>query len=360
MSTDDHRVDLFLSFHGGETLRGGFTTRDVARQANILLKEIGNDHGAEPNVFFDENGVHEHITTDIFTAILQLRGGGLGVCLLTPTYFRRAWCLSECRALLEVQRQDPSVRLRFLCIECTAGELLRDNDVSTLEPRLKGFSLLSNIDTSSCGAAALSMAEFVWEVWNGKDGMPTKAQLTILGMDSDISLHYLAHFFLEDAEQLSNFWDVSADGGVHRIFDQARRRRIIGPKDVESLLRFAKTEIIRNRGTKIGAINAHKRKWIGSRRFMWGDTAVQELSEIHEKAVADISSLDEMPTAAPQARMYVVKPGDTLWKIALELYGNPSLYQLIFQANKHIITDPDVIYPGMELTIPEVPRSTFE
>jgi nucleoid-associated protein YgaU len=55
---------------------------------------------------------------------------------------------------------------------------------------------------------------------------------------------------------------------------------------------------------------------------------------------------------AKQPAVYVVKPGDTLKKIAEEFYGDASKWMLIYKANKAIIKDPDVLYPGLELKIP--------
>lgn len=83
MITDDFRVDLFLSFHGNRLLHQKFITRDIVRHARLVLKKIANEHGAQPNIFFDEDGARVHLGSDISTAILQLRGGGLGICLLT-------------------------------------------------------------------------------------------------------------------------------------------------------------------------------------------------------------------------------------------------------------------------------------
>ncbi|QDY69729.1 LysM peptidoglycan-binding domain-containing protein [Qingshengfaniella alkalisoli] len=48
---------------------------------------------------------------------------------------------------------------------------------------------------------------------------------------------------------------------------------------------------------------------------------------------------------------YTVKSGDTLTKIAQHQYGNTN-YQPIFEANQHILTDPNVIFPGQMLRIP--------
>ncbi len=47
----------------------------------------------------------------------------------------------------------------------------------------------------------------------------------------------------------------------------------------------------------------------------------------------------------------VVK-GDTLSKIAEKYYGDPSLYPQIFEANKDILKDPNLIKIGQKLRIP--------
>lgn len=49
---------------------------------------------------------------------------------------------------------------------------------------------------------------------------------------------------------------------------------------------------------------------------------------------------------------YVVKPGDTLSKIARDVYGDPSLYTKIFEANGDTLKNPDLIRVGQKLRIP--------
>ena len=52
------------------------------------------------------------------------------------------------------------------------------------------------------------------------------------------------------------------------------------------------------------------------------------------------------------SRTYTVKSGDTLSKIAKEMYGEANKYDQIFQANQPMLKDPDKIYPGQVLRIP--------
>ena len=55
---------------------------------------------------------------------------------------------------------------------------------------------------------------------------------------------------------------------------------------------------------------------------------------------------------AATAKTYVVQKGDSLSKIARNEYGNANDWHKIFEANRDIIKDPDLIYPGQTLKIP--------
>ena len=59
------------------------------------------------------------------------------------------------------------------------------------------------------------------------------------------------------------------------------------------------------------------------------------------------------PPSSSAARTYTVQKGDTLWKIAKELYGKGSAWTRIHEANKDVIKNPDLIYPGQTFKIPE-------
>lgn len=74
------------------------------------------------------------------------------------------------------------------------------------------------------------------------------------------------------------------------------------------------------------------------------------------KGVAQVENNLIAPDADPEAPsgVYVVKEGDTLWKIAAANYGDGARYEEIFEANKPMLKDPDKIYPGQRLRIPGV------
>lgn len=49
---------------------------------------------------------------------------------------------------------------------------------------------------------------------------------------------------------------------------------------------------------------------------------------------------------------YIIQSGDSLSKIAKKYYQNAMEYPRIFEANKEVIKDPDLIYPGQKIRIP--------
>jgi len=69
----------------------------------------------------------------------------------------------------------------------------------------------------------------------------------------------------------------------------------------------------------------------------------------------DVDSTGSGPDAASgnPVRSYTVLSGDTLWKIAQEMYGDGSRYMRIFEANTGLLKNPDQIFPGQTLVIPD-------
>jgi len=71
--------------------------------------------------------------------------------------------------------------------------------------------------------------------------------------------------------------------------------------------------------------------------------------------IAGVERVDEqlaVKESAPPAQYHTVAKGDTLSAIAKKVYGDANKYQVIFEANKPMLKDPDKIYPGQSLRIP--------
>jgi len=58
-------------------------------------------------------------------------------------------------------------------------------------------------------------------------------------------------------------------------------------------------------------------------------------------------------TAPTGSQTYTVKAGDSLSKIARHFYGDGAKWKKIHGANADKIPNPDLIHPGLQLTIPD-------
>lgn len=60
----------------------------------------------------------------------------------------------------------------------------------------------------------------------------------------------------------------------------------------------------------------------------------------------------EAEVEEPVSATYTVVKGDSLWKIAKAAYGKGSMWKVIYEANKDLIKNPNLIYVGQVLEIP--------
>jgi len=81
----------------------------------------------------------------------------------------------------------------------------------------------------------------------------------------------------------------------------------------------------------------------------------QETREKVILAVGNVEGVAEVEEDLGEAEpvFHTVEKGDSLWKIAEKTLGNGARYTEIFEANKPMLSDPDKIYPGQVLRIPQ-------
>jgi len=95
-------------------------------------------------------------------------------------------------------------------------------------------------------------------------------------------------------------------------------------------------------------------KDVGGMTAVYGAVGSDEEKKRAESAIVEkvgkISNHIEVRGGA--ARSYTVKAGDSLSKIAKEMYGDASQWKKIHLANADKIKDPDKIQPGWTLNIP--------
>ena len=59
-------------------------------------------------------------------------------------------------------------------------------------------------------------------------------------------------------------------------------------------------------------------------------------------------------TDVPPGTLFVVQPGNSLWRIARRTYGRGIRFTVIYEANRNQIRDEDLIYPGQVFRLPSI------
>ena len=83
------------------------------------------------------------------------------------------------------------------------------------------------------------------------------------------------------------------------------------------------------------------------------DEAGTVLSRVETPFKREASETVAEALEASPVTQVTVQPGNTLWAIARENYGDGILYVRVFEANRALIRDPDLIYPGQVFTVPQ-------
>jgi len=85
--------------------------------------------------------------------------------------------------------------------------------------------------------------------------------------------------------------------------------------------------------------------------------ATKEKAVLLAGNIKGVKGVDDTYFTAPiqeEVDYYTVQAGDSLSKIAKQYYGNAMKYPEIFEANREVIKNPDLIYPGQKLRIPKL------
>ncbi len=84
----------------------------------------------------------------------------------------------------------------------------------------------------------------------------------------------------------------------------------------------------------------------GAFDYAWDSTQEASMSDM-----PDFSNVNSGSSSTAE-KIYEVKSGDSLSKIAKNEYGDASKWRQIFEANQDILKDPNKIFPGQKLKIP--------
>lgn len=111
-------------------------------------------------------------------------------------------------------------------------------------------------------------------------------------------------------------------------------------------------QALQGAGVNVSNLNV---KDIGGMTAVYGTVAnaddKKKAQQAIEAKLGKISNHIDVQAGA-SGRTYTVKAGDTLSKIAKDVYGDASQWKKIHAANADLISNPDMIQPGWTLNLP--------
>ncbi|MFQ6113741.1 MAG: LysM peptidoglycan-binding domain-containing protein [bacterium] len=123
----------------------------------------------------------------------------------------------------------------------------------------------------------------------------------------------------------------------------------------------ALVKILPKRMTDFQYYTVQKGDWLSkiAKKFYGDVMKYSEIFEANQKIIKNPNLIYpgqrlRIPHASRAGEYYVVEAGDWLSKIAKKLYGDAMKYTEIFEANRKIIKDPNFIFSGQRLQIPPV------
>lgn len=137
-------------------------------------------------------------------------------------------------------------------------------------------------------------------------------------------------------------------------------KKVFGKKEKEVQLteEQAKIEALKNAVTQLGIPVDNLKIDLAQQVIVEGATGTNADREKVILALGNVEGVGavadniEVLNPEPDSTFHEVKSGDSLSKIAKEVYGDAMKYPVIFEANKPMLKDPNEIYPGQILRIP--------
>ena len=83
-----------------------------------------------------------------------------------------------------------------------------------------------------------------------------------------------------------------------------------------------------------------------------------DFSDVRSGSSSAPAGMSPPRTGSQAPETYTVKSGDSLSKIAQQLYGDGRKWRAIFESNRDLISNPDLIHPGQVLKIPSIGADT--
>lgn len=259
------RYDLFISCHNNEELLPGVTSQTVAREMCRQALEMSNGIAS---IFFDDHEAHGFSGEQTrLEAIMQTRGGGTVLFMVTKDFLTTPWCANELRAILHIGTRGTSTgngeefKLCFICFDSSASEVW--GQACDLIPGLQKYNMhpINRTEPEDMGNA---MANVVHEAWKSD-------RQTVFGQHAVASFIQVGMLFQDDVTIARLLLGASGDD-ILTVMNNALTNGgpNFGMYNLELLIQVAGHSSNRMAAEeKRNAVKAYTVKWVDSQRWSW-------------------------------------------------------------------------------------------
>lgn len=266
------RFDLLLVFHDDAA------TVALARAVRAAVERSAAERRMFPSIFsMDEDLVA--CRDVLIDAVLQTRGGGVVVFILSRDFFRNKLCLAAIFSALKLQGSaNPAEQftLLFMCPEAAVESIQRDPFVRDVVPQLQACVIVP-IPSGTVETSANHIADVVSSTWNNDStgGLPTA-----LGCDLyDSFKNLLSIFTLDDLPFLCAEFNIVLQNvqDIASVYSAVVKDSRFNLRDIKPL----RKAVIRCSGPsslpKLRMLDAFALKWAKCESYSWGADARDSL-----------------------------------------------------------------------------------
>lgn len=254
------------STHG---LQGSVNAGALADDVFEGVCKRAHDAGRNASVFYAPRSIGES-NSEVPDAILQTRGGGMALFLLTDAFLDSEQCGIELRCFLRLrmkEQYDEKAMLRLVCVGMTPDEFRQDVRAQELVSRLDGCHLHS-ITLGSLAEMKAQIVELVFKEWELSN---------VLGATREASVRDLFSLFPETDFPIAAIV-LGVEGprprSMNEICHEALSSRKLGrPRDSDLLRDILTLGSGLNGDRKRAGLHAYICKWESSEYWEWGAIA---------------------------------------------------------------------------------------
>lgn len=270
---DAFRTDIYISYYEHNKLPDGTKFDKLISDLRVKFTQSGlRPFIRPPSIFCAPKDVQGHINDECALRLMQTRGGGIALCILSEEYFRDTFCVNQFDCIKSLSNEDLGFYLLPFSLNDSEKKLTRDPFVRR---HFRNWSQYTICSLSSTKHACIhTMFNEVCKAW-GDAGSSYASRFGLrkfaLGREQEDSYRCLQKAFgAEDAAPLCLIFGLDINlSSIDSVFLAAHNRRVLSMNDIDKL-KLILGEIPTQRKPLIqGAILAYEAKWLRTDILEW-------------------------------------------------------------------------------------------